>query len=314
MALRRTSPGPGESHRLGGSLVFRDWTRLETVSPSPLSCWINDSALFAAVSFLEKRGRSDPVSLQGSRIGTDGSRITTLGQVLDDAVEQRWIAALGPLAQGDRDASCRPGPQGPARFGKLDCGVPLAQWLSQFRMQVKRSPLASHVCGFMAAHHVHRWNRYNHVRRWTTGGRQYVAAVRRYDEEIGSLERAAPRDLICEVAVSQRTGLSVREHQRRTVDNFVELQMLWVTTTRARLCPSSRETPRAPIFGATGAQRRRPTTSKGGGNKHRVFPERACLYTTRRRKLAFCARSRRVTVHVRPTAGRCRVRASEARR
>lgn len=83
-------------------------------------------------------------------------------------------------------------------------------------------------------------------------GRQYVAAVRRYDDEIGSLERAAPRDLTCEVAVLQRTGLSVREHQRRTVDNFVELQMLWVTTTRARLCLSSRETPRAPIFGAAG--------------------------------------------------------------
>jgi hypothetical protein len=59
------------------------------------------------------------------------------------------------------------------------------------------------------------------------GGRQYVAAVRRYDDEIGSLERAAPRDLTCEVAVLQRTGLSVREHQRRTVDNFVELQMHW---------------------------------------------------------------------------------------
>jgi hypothetical protein len=54
-----------------------------------------------------------------------------------------------------------------------------------------------------------------------------MSAVRRYDDEIGSLERAAPRDLTCEVAVLQRTGLSVREHQRRTVDNFVELQMLW---------------------------------------------------------------------------------------
>ena len=31
-----------------------------------------------------------------------------------------------------------------------------------------------------------------------------------------------------------------------------------------------------------GAQRRRPTASNGGGNKHRVSPGRACLYTTRR--------------------------------
>jgi hypothetical protein len=41
------------------------------------------------------------------------------------------------------------------------------------------------------------------------------------------LEWAAPQDLTCEVAILQRTELSVREHQRRTVDNFVELQMLW---------------------------------------------------------------------------------------
>lgn len=36
-----------------------------------------------------------------------------------------------------------------------------------------------------------------------------------------------PQDLTCEPQVLSRTGLSVREHQRRTVDNFVELQMLW---------------------------------------------------------------------------------------
>ena len=34
-----------------------------------------------------------------------------------------------------------------------------------------------------------------------------------------------------------------------------------------------------------GAQRRRPTASNGGGNKHRVSPGRACLYTTRRAKV-----------------------------
>jgi hypothetical protein len=149
----------------------------------------------------------------------------------------------------------------------------------------------------------------------TTGGRQYVAAVRRYDDEIGSLERAAPRDLTCEVAVLQRTGLSVREHQRRTVDNFVELQMLWGDDNTSPFMPVIQgDRPGLLSSVLQGAQRRRPTTSNGGGNKHRVSPERACLYTTRRRKLAFCARSRRVTVRVRPTAGRCRVRASEARR
>jgi hypothetical protein len=62
---------------------------------------------------------------------------------------------------------------------------------------------------------------------WTTTAAQYVAAVRRYDDEIGQLEWAAPQDLTCEPQVLARTGLSVLEHQRRTVDNFVELQMLW---------------------------------------------------------------------------------------
>ena len=45
--------------------------------------------------------------------------------------------------------------------------------------------------------------------RWTTSPRDYVEAARRYDDEIGSLEWAAPQDLTCEVDVLRRTGLSV---------------------------------------------------------------------------------------------------------
>jgi hypothetical protein len=62
---------------------------------------------------------------------------------------------------------------------------------------------------------------------WTTTARQYVQAVRRYDDEIGRLEWAAPQDLTCEVEVLRRTGMSLRQHQRRTIDNFIELQTLW---------------------------------------------------------------------------------------
>jgi hypothetical protein len=89
---------------------------------------------------------------------TDGARVAALRQVLDDTVEQRRIAALGPLIQADRDTSWRPGPHDPARFGKLDRGVPLTQWLSQFRMYVKRSPLAGHICGSVDTQHVQRWS------------------------------------------------------------------------------------------------------------------------------------------------------------
>lgn len=72
---------------------------------------------------------------------------------------------------------------------------------------------------------------------WRTTPAEYVAAVRRYDGEIGQLGWAAPQDWMCEPAIINGgvfngvtfvgTKLSVAEHQRRTVANFVELQELW---------------------------------------------------------------------------------------
>lgn len=72
--------------------------------------------------------------------------------------------------------------------------------------------------------------------RWIITPGQYVAAVRRYRDEIGQLSWCAPQDWMCEPAVigggvfgGQRfagTGLSVAEHQRRTVANFLELTTL----------------------------------------------------------------------------------------
>jgi hypothetical protein len=59
---------------------------------------------------------------------------------------------------------------------------------------------------------------------WQTTPTDYVAAVRRYRDEIGGLLWAAPQDWMCEPFMVERTGLSVREHQRRTVDNFVRLR------------------------------------------------------------------------------------------
>lgn len=62
---------------------------------------------------------------------------------------------------------------------------------------------------------------------WRTTSEEYVAAVRRYDEEIGELGWAAPQDWMCEPFMLAKTSLSVEEHQRRTVANFVQLQELW---------------------------------------------------------------------------------------
>ncbi|MFI5891969.1 hypothetical protein ACIA5D_17850 [Actinoplanes sp. NPDC051513] len=62
---------------------------------------------------------------------------------------------------------------------------------------------------------------------WRTGPGEYVAAVHRYDKQIGSLGWAAPQDWMCEPFMLAKTGLTVEEHQRRTVANFLELRDRW---------------------------------------------------------------------------------------
>lgn len=62
--------------------------------------------------------------------------------------------------------------------------------------------------------------------RWTITPAAYVDAVRLYEWEIGNLQWAAPQDWMCEPKVRNRTGLTVRDHQERTVANFLELLSL----------------------------------------------------------------------------------------
>jgi hypothetical protein len=59
---------------------------------------------------------------------------------------------------------------------------------------------------------------------WKTTLGEYVEAVVRYQAEIGHLAWAAPQDWMCESAMLQRTGMSVAEHQARTVDNYCALR------------------------------------------------------------------------------------------
>jgi hypothetical protein len=61
---------------------------------------------------------------------------------------------------------------------------------------------------------------------WRTTPEQYVAAVRTYCEQIGNLEWAAPQDMMCEPFMIAKTGLSVIEHQARTVGNYLRLREL----------------------------------------------------------------------------------------
>lgn len=76
---------------------------------------------------------------------------------------------------------------------------------------------------------------------WRTAPEEYNTAVLRYDEEIGELGWAAPQDWMCEPIMLARTGLTVAEHQRRTVDNFVRLQELWAAA-------SDRDSPYMPVL------------------------------------------------------------------
>jgi hypothetical protein len=62
--------------------------------------------------------------------------------------------------------------------------------------------------------------------RWLTTPEAYAAAVRRYRDEIGGLAWAAPQDWMCEPRMLAKTGLTVAEHQARTVENFLHLREL----------------------------------------------------------------------------------------
>ena len=63
--------------------------------------------------------------------------------------------------------------------------------------------------------------------RWMTSAAQYAADVRRFRDEVGMMDWAAPQDWMCEPdEILPRTGLSVAEHQQRTIANYLELRAL----------------------------------------------------------------------------------------
>lgn len=104
----------------------------------------------------------------------------------------------------------------PAWLGRSS--VPL--FVSHRRLEGRRSfPRA--VCGW--ALDSGGFSELSMFGEWRTTADAYAAAVVRYAEEIGLLEWAAPQDWMCEPFMVEKTGLSVSEHQRRTVDSFVDL-------------------------------------------------------------------------------------------
>lgn len=58
---------------------------------------------------------------------------------------------------------------------------------------------------------------------WTISEAQYIAEVRRYRDAIGGMEWVSPMDWMCEPWIVERTGLTVEDHQRRTLLNYRRL-------------------------------------------------------------------------------------------
>lgn len=61
---------------------------------------------------------------------------------------------------------------------------------------------------------------------WRTSPAEYVAAVRRYRDEIGNLAWAAPQDWMVEDVMLAKTGKTLLEHQELTVRSYLTLKSL----------------------------------------------------------------------------------------
>ena len=61
---------------------------------------------------------------------------------------------------------------------------------------------------------------------WKTTPYKYVKAIRRYIDEIGRMQWASPQDWMCEPFMNEKTGLTVRQHQLKTVTNYLELKYI----------------------------------------------------------------------------------------
>lgn len=58
---------------------------------------------------------------------------------------------------------------------------------------------------------------------WDISPQNYALFARRCMTEIGNLDFVAPMDWMCESFVLAKTGKSLREHQRLTVENYIDL-------------------------------------------------------------------------------------------
>ena len=62
--------------------------------------------------------------------------------------------------------------------------------------------------------------------KWTIPPEDYAIAAQRYQREIGMLDFASIQDWMCEPFITEKTGLTVEEHQRRSVASWLQLREL----------------------------------------------------------------------------------------
>lgn len=61
---------------------------------------------------------------------------------------------------------------------------------------------------------------------WTITALRYAREVERWSREIGCMDWAAIQDWMCEPAILEKTGLTVLQHQARTINNYGDLLAL----------------------------------------------------------------------------------------
>jgi len=62
--------------------------------------------------------------------------------------------------------------------------------------------------------------------KFATSAMQYISEVRFWRDQIGQMQWATSQDWMCEPFIIEKTGLSVAEHQRRTISNYLLLRQL----------------------------------------------------------------------------------------
>lgn len=62
--------------------------------------------------------------------------------------------------------------------------------------------------------------------RWTVEPARYADEVSRWSDEIGGLDWSAIQDYMCEPFMIERTGLTLAEHQSRTIASYLDLRAL----------------------------------------------------------------------------------------